>query len=198
MTFWEIMFWGSMAWSALSVGVVLALWSRADRWSAAREKALKDRALTWETVAHQRWNSLHDALREVTQLRADLHSAKRLEHATDALTTLGRIFHDRARHAGFWGRYSSWEGHHDRQREWIGLQLALIGSELGEATEALRDGKIHMYVKDGKPEGLTVELMDAAIRILDLVTGLGGNPGAVAKAKHEYNLTRPRLHGRQA
>lgn len=45
--------------------------------------------------------------------------------------------------------------------------MALVHSEGGEATEALRDGKPALYGQDGKPEGVAVEVADIAIRLMD-------------------------------
>jgi hypothetical protein len=48
--------------------------------------------------------------------------------------------------------------------------FALMHSEVSEATEAARDGKLSMYFLDsGKPEGYIVELADTAIRAADFL-----------------------------
>lgn len=203
LTFWEITAWGALALWALSTGAMLALWYRADRKHAARESKLYVALKGQEYISAERADELVRLRMENEALTSSLYSAKRVQHATDCLTTLGKIFHARSVEAGFWESFEHYSGKTTRtgavnraQREWIGLQLALIGSEIGEATEALRDGKIALYLKEGKPEGLGVELIDAVIRILDLLDGLGLNAGEIAQAKHAYNCTRPRLHGR--
>ena len=108
-----------------------------------------------------------------------------------SLSDLGVIFHQRAVLAGFWPRPED-----PPSTDWVGCQLALIHSELSEALEALRDGKLHTYFKDGKPEGAETELADALIRILDLGEGLGLDLQHAVATKHAYNLTRPYKHGR--
>jgi len=72
---------------------------------------------------------------------------------------------------------------------------ALIHSEIGEATEAWRDGENRMIIIDGKPEGEPVELVDAIIRILDYFRAMGWDIEEVMEAKMKYNLTRPFRHG---
>ena len=60
----------------------------------------------------------------------------------------------------------------------IGELLALIHSEISEALEVYReqgnDGLKKIWTEnDGKPEGFTIELADAVIRIADLCGALG-------------------------
>ena len=113
-----------------------------------------------------------------------------------SISALAVMFHERSKAAGFWPPV-----HQDPLRSpgdtWISQQLMLIGDELSEAHEALRDGKIRTYEKDGKPEGLEIELADAAIRLLDLCEGLGLDLEKAMLTKHAYNLTRPARHGRR-
>lgn len=73
--------------------------------------------------------------------------------------------------------------------------VALCHSELSEALEEERNGKELIYIKDGKPEGAAVELMDCVIRILDYLGHEGVNAEEVLAMKHSYNLTRPYRHG---
>lgn len=47
--------------------------------------------------------------------------------------------------------------------------LALIHSELSEALEEYRAGRDMVWYHNDKPEGIAVELIDAVIRILDLM-----------------------------
>lgn len=70
---------------------------------------------------------------------------------------LAREIHENARSKGFWEEA--------RNR---GEMLMLVISELAEAMEEHRDGNPLIYkTYTGKPEGILIELADAAIRILD-------------------------------
>lgn len=68
-----------------------------------------------------------------------------------------KAIHQNAVEHGFWNENTT-----------VALQIALIHDELSEALEAYRDGD-KVYELSGKPEGIAVELADAAIRIADLL-----------------------------
>lgn len=75
-------------------------------------------------------------------------------------------------------------------------KISLIHSELSEAIEALRSGN----PRDKHcPEFLNIEieLADAIIRILDFAVYNDLKVIQAIIAKHEYNTTRPRKHGRE-
>lgn len=74
------------------------------------------------------------------------------------LAELAGLVHDMAREKGWW----------DAPREWSEI-ACLIHSEISEAVECYRDGRMAMHVVDGKPEGLAVELADVLIRCLDFL-----------------------------
>lgn len=76
-------------------------------------------------------------------------------------------------------------------------KLALIHSELGEATEEVRKGTaLNGYLgKHDKPEGFVVEIADVLIRCFDLAGALGLELGDAIVAKHAYNVTRDYRHG---
>lgn len=59
------------------------------------------------------------------------------------------------------------------QKRPIEESLALIHSEWSEALEAYRDDEPMVHVRDGKPEGIAVELIDGCIRILDFAAHEG-------------------------
>lgn len=91
-------------------------------------------------------------------------------------------------------------GFHEGENENIGEKIALIHSELSEALEEVR--KSHdldeVYFKEnGKPEGFSVELADAVIRIFDLCGTYNLDLERAIELKHEYNKSRPYKHGKK-
>lgn len=75
-------------------------------------------------------------------------------------------------------------------------KLALIHSEISEALEAYRDGKMETYThENGKPDGFEVELADAVIRIADLCGYLNIDLESAILRKAAYNSTRQFRHG---
>lgn len=80
-----------------------------------------------------------------------------------------------------------------------GTKLMLIVSELAEALEELRDEHAMQEIRfgpDGKPEGFTVELADAIIRICDMCGGYNLPLARALLVKLKYNETRPYKHGK--
>lgn len=109
-----------------------------------------------------------------------------------------------------------WEAHENLPTEAAAIfaKLALIGEELGEAVTAFREldfenpdgirGQIQaetmsytrgMHGPD-KPEGFCSEVADIVIRCLDLAAYCGFSLESVIALKHEYNTTRPHMHGK--
>lgn len=74
-------------------------------------------------------------------------------------------------------------------------KIALCHSELSEALEAARDGKYVAYEKDGKPEGVVVELADVVIRVFHLCGLLGLDLESAVEMKMAANQKRPYRHG---
>jgi NTP pyrophosphatase (non-canonical NTP hydrolase) len=78
----------------------------------------------------------------------------------------------------------------------IGEALSLIHSEVSEALEDLREGKMQTtYRGDGKPEGFPSELADIIIRVCDLATDRGIDLDKEVRDKMKFNATRPYKHG---
>lgn len=87
-----------------------------------------------------------------------------------------------------------WEGERD-----FAEQVANYHAELSEAWEEYRKYGLtenrFMYVENGKPEGIAVELADVLIRIADTCGRYGIDIEAAIRAKLDYNKTRSYRHG---
>ena len=106
-----------------------------------------------------------------------------------------------------------WDGTETFNSDQLCKRLLLIISEVTEAMEADRKNK---YCKQEKAGGtyledrhfiknfeenikdtLEDELADATIRIFDLAKKMNIDLESHIKAKHRYNTTRPRMHGKK-
>lgn len=102
---------------------------------------------------------------------------------------VSRSVHQNAVKHGFWDR-----GVHDDEVE----KLMLMSSEIYEAFEAIRSGdsrkkseKIPAFTK------MEEELADAVIRIMDFAEAKGLRLPNAILSKHEFNKSRPYLHGKK-
>jgi NTP pyrophosphatase (non-canonical NTP hydrolase) len=75
--------------------------------------------------------------------------------------------------------------------------LALIHSEVSEALEEYRAGRMAVWFENGKPkpEGFPSEIADVVIRIGDLCGYLGIDLTEAVRVKMAFNATRPHRHG---
>lgn len=97
-------------------------------------------------------------------------------------------------------RSKGWyDGADEITSERVAVKLALIHSEVSEALEDVRVGKMALTIgESGKPCGLPSELADVVIRVLDLAGWLGVDLEGAVMAKHAFNATRPTRHGGKA
>ena len=98
---------------------------------------------------------------------------------------------------GFWDDHKSGP----LPAETVASKLALIHSEVSEALEDARDGKMKTRFlsetgKEGKPVGFPSELADIIIRVGDLAARLGIDLEDEVTTKMVYNATRAHKHGR--
>ena len=79
----------------------------------------------------------------------------------------------------------------------IGDQFANFHSEISEAWEEYRKGRglDEVYIVDGKPEGVPIELADLIIRVLDTCAAYSIDIESAITQKMEYNKTRGYRHG---
>lgn len=101
------------------------------------------------------------------------------------------------------------QGFWDQERN-IGEMLMLVVSELGEALEAHRNGRLvesipvvpegevafKLFFEEQVKDSFQDEIADALIRILDLCGGLNIDIEYHVEQKLRYNRTRKRLHGK--
>lgn len=118
-------------------------------------------------------------------------------HADDPIGfgELAKQMHEIAKDHGFW----------ELPRN-FGEMLALVHSELSEALEAHRSRKPAFYLEaqsygPDKPEGTLIELIDAVIRLGDMMADIAEREGLdidhCMRLKMLYNESRPHKHGKR-
>ena len=100
------------------------------------------------------------------------------------------VFKNSVEH-GWWDGKASYDSRLDA----IAENLLRIHSEVSEAAEAFVNDKIETYEKDGKPEGVFIELADVVIHVFVLAGACGVDLEHLIELKHAYNKTRPYRHG---
>jgi NTP pyrophosphatase (non-canonical NTP hydrolase) len=85
-------------------------------------------------------------------------------------------------------------GWHEKQLN-VPEKLALIHSEVSEALEDFREGRMQESFVEGKPCGFASEMADILIRVGDLCGILGIDLQEAVETKMAYNATRPYRHG---
>ena len=119
--------------------------------------------------------------------RTKATATKKGAQTMTGINEVARQIHENAVDHGWW----------DEERGFPEV-LALIHSEVSEALEEYRNGRLPTEVytgNNGKPEGIPIELADVIIRVLDYCGYAGIDIDAAISQKHEYNKTRPYRHG---
>jgi len=103
--------------------------------------------------------------------------------------TLQFVCHKASLDAGWWNDYFVVEGMPRVRKAFVAEKLALIHTEISEATEGVRKNKMDDHLPHRK--SVEVELADAVIRIADLAGALELDLGAAIAEKMAYNAVRP-------
>lgn len=112
-----------------------------------------------------------------------------VEIATDALV---EACHSRAVTAGWWSvpaTGADMRKDPEAMLATVGWKLALVHSEVSEATEGIRKDKMDEHLPQFRSG--EVEFADAIIRLCDLSGALGYRLGEALSAKLAYNAQRP-------
>jgi len=103
----------------------------------------------------------------------------------DSCQEMQEAIHNNAVEKGFW---------ENSGKEFDGVKIALMHSELSEALEVMREGN---KKSDKVPQisHLEEELADTVIRIMDFAEARRLNLGVAIVLKHKFNRNRPYMHG---
>lgn len=119
--------------------------------------------------------------------KAALHQAFEVQAQFTAVNfqQLADLIYSQMFHQGFW----------DGQQSNMGSKIALMHSELGEATEADRKG---ITSSEHIPDftGLEEEFADTIVRILDVAGRHKMRLGEAIIAKMHFNIERSKMHGK--
>lgn len=119
--------------------------------------------------------------------RAKATATKKGAQTMTGINEVAKQIHENAVDHGWW----------DEERGFPEV-LALIHSEVSEALEEYRNGRLPTEVyagNNGKPEGIPIELADVIIRVLDYCGYAEIDIDTAISQKHEYNKSRPYRHG---
>lgn len=83
----------------------------------------------------------------------------------------------------------------------VAERIAQIHGELSEALDIVSQGKraltdVWFREQDGKPEGFGIELADVFLRLMHLADVCNIDMEYMTNMKHEFNKTRPYMHGK--
>lgn len=101
------------------------------------------------------------------------------------INEIAKEIHENAVEHGWW----------DGGKRPIPEVIALCHSELSEALEAYRKDEPLCWYRDGKPDGIAIEMVDCVIRIFDYLASEDLDVEYLIAIKNKYNKERSYRHG---